>query len=115
MTTMNYPFKQTVKSVVQLLVAENYEQLEELTSGMRLTATDMARAIREYGRVLVALPDYAYEDLDVVQVRNATPPRWFVRLNLWTEEEGRSDLSLELTIVESPGGYTVELDDIHVL
>ena len=43
------------------------------------------------------------------------PPRWSVRMDLWTAEEGRSDLSLELTIIESGRGYTVELDDIHVL
>ncbi len=112
---MNYPFGQTVKSVVHLLVAANYEQLEELTSGTRLTAADMARVIREYGRVLIAPPEHAYEDLDVVQVRNASPARWSVRMSLWTVEEGRSDLSLELTIIECPTGYAVELDDIHVL
>jgi len=36
-------------------------------------------------------------------------------MSLWTAEEGRSDLSLELTITESGNGYLIEVDDIHVL
>lgn len=34
---------------------------------------------------------------------------------LWTIEEGRSDLSLELTLVENDKTISIELDDIHVL
>lgn len=112
---MAYGFESTVKSVVDLLVAGKYMELEELSTGTRISADDMADAIRQYGRVLVAPPQYAYEDLDVVQVRNASPPRWSVRMGLWTAEEGRSDLSLELTVAESGDGYIIEVDDIHVL
>lgn len=112
---MNYRFCQTVRSVVDLLVAAKYEDIERATSETRLTAVDIARVIQEYGRVLIAPPDDAYEDLDVVQVQNVSPARWSVRMNLWTAEEGRSDLSLELTIVEGPDGHAIELDDIHVL
>ena len=36
-------------------------------------------------------------------------------MNLWTAEEKRSDLSLELTLTEIEGGHVIELDDIHVL
>jgi hypothetical protein len=112
---MIYPFAAIVKSVVDLLVAGKYEQLEKLTAGTRLNADDMAGAVREYGRVLVAPPEHTYEGLDVVQVRNASSPRWSVRMSLWTAEEGRSDLSLELTVMEIGRGYAVEVDDIHVL
>ena len=78
---MSYPFSQTVKSVVHLLIAGKYEELEELTSGTRLSAGDMAGAVRQYGRVLVTPPEEIYEDLDVVRVRNTSPPRWSVRMN----------------------------------
>ena len=104
-----------MKLVIALLVAEKYAELDNLTAGTRLSANDMAGAIRQYGRVLVAPPEEAYEDLDVVQVKNASLPRWSVRMSLWTAEEGRSDLSLELTITESGNGYLIEVDDIHVL
>jgi hypothetical protein len=43
------------------------------------------------------------------------PPTWSVRCDLWTVEEGRSDLSLELTVVAAPLGPTIEVDNLHVL
>jgi hypothetical protein len=52
----------------------------------------------------------------VVEIDNAVPEAWSVYLDLWTAEEGRSDLTLELTLRDSPAGiYSVELDDLHVL
>jgi len=112
---MTYPFAHIIRSVVELLVAGKYKQLEESTSGTRLSAADMANVVREYGRVLVKPPEEAHEDLDVVEIRNASPPQWSVRMSLWTAEEGRSDLSLELTVTENEHGYEVAIDDIHVL
>ncbi len=57
------------------------------------------------------------QKLDVVEVKGAVPRRWGVRVDLWTAEEGRSDLTLELTLVEGDGGGepAVEIDDLHVL
>jgi hypothetical protein len=34
---------------------------------------------------------------------------------LWTKEEGRSDLTLELTVTMGANDTQIELDDIHVL
>jgi hypothetical protein len=34
---------------------------------------------------------------------------------LWTREEGRSDLSVEITLIAQNGDFRIELDDIHVL
>ena len=34
---------------------------------------------------------------------------------LWTKEEGRSDLSIEVTVIKETSGFKIELDDIHVL
>ena len=52
--------------------------------------------------------------MDVVR-SNAVIPQFSVHMPLWTEEEGRSDLTLELTIKMPDKGIEVELDDIHVL
>jgi hypothetical protein len=54
-------------------------------------------------------------DADIVQVEGVSPPRYSVRYDLWTKEEGRSDLSIELTIQFEHYGLQVELDNIHVL
>jgi hypothetical protein len=53
--------------------------------------------------------------LDIVRIAGSVPPAWSVRANLWTKEEGRSDLTLELTIRQVENSYEVELDDLHVL
>ncbi len=53
-------------------------------------------------------------------VTNVETPRvagvrqWAVAMPLWTKEEGRSDLRIELTIMDA-NPVVVEIDDIHVL
>jgi hypothetical protein len=111
---MDY-LKEQVKKVVDLLVSKQYAALVELTHGSRLDREMIETAIREYRRELIAPPEAAFDRLDVVEVDGADPPRWSVRCNLWTREEGRSDLSVELTVTRRDNGYGIELDDIHVL
>jgi hypothetical protein len=95
-------------------VARRYAELEALTQGHRLSAQEMRNAISGYGRKLVSPPDEAFELMDVVQVQGAHPPQWSVRMPLWTREEGRSDLSIEVTVVGGAEPFRMELDDIHV-
>ncbi len=62
--------------------------------------------------------DYAtaFQAVDVVPVSGSDPQRWSVVIPLWTREEGRSDLSLEIIVEDSPAQrYPVEVDDLHVL
>lgn len=107
--------RKPVGKVVELLVAGRYAELDTLTKGVRLSAQEVAKAISDYGRQLVMPADDAFCLLDVVEIRNARPHRWSVTMPLWTQEEGRSDLSLELTIIRDHAAFDVELDDIHVL
>jgi hypothetical protein len=109
-------FKRAVKRIVEMLVAGDYRGLERVSRGVRLTAAHFEEGVREYGRTLVMPPDPVFERLDVVEVKNVTPRRWGVRVDLWTVEEGRSDLTLEVTLVEQYGEEPlVEVDDLHVL
>ena len=108
-------FRERVESVIFLLVTGEYEELERLTVGVRLTASEISTAIRQYDRRLVHPPPSAHEALDTVLVINSTPPQWSVRMRLWTAEEGTSDLTLETTVIQTEKGYRIELDDIHVL
>jgi len=112
---MNEHLRQSVRELVELLAAGKYAEVEALTKGFRLSAQAMAKAISDYGRHLVVPPQEAFGLMDVVEVRNAQPPRWSITMPLWTREEGRSDLSLELTLVGYPSTFGIELDDIHVL
>ena len=75
-----------------------------ITGGQRLDSAAIEGATRDYGRTLVMPPHTAFDELDVVPVTNLPPPRWSTRMNLWTAEEGRSDLSIELMLIEADGG-----------
>lgn len=99
-----------------MLVQGDYEGLEHLTNGNRLTAAEMADGVTEYGGSLVLPPDSAFDSIDIVEVAGATPREWDARMSLWTAEEGKSDLTLELTLRDSEEDqYHVQIDNIHVL
>jgi len=98
-----------------MLVERDYTGLERLCGGVRLTADAIALAVEDCGRTLCQLPDDRWPDLDVVEVTGAIPARFSVRVDLWTVEEGRSDLSLELTLIDQDEALGVEIDDLHVL
>jgi hypothetical protein len=115
MTRMDSRFISAVRELVQLLVACQYEEIARLTHRERLDSKSIENAIREYGRKLIMPPPEKFDQLDVVEVRNGGEPRWSVRMPLWTQEEGSSDLSIELTVIKRKNEYVVELDDIHVL
>lgn len=105
----------TVQSVVGKLVARDYIGLERLSSGVRLSAQALELTVSQYGRTLCPLPSERWPDLDIVEVSGTEPARFSVRVDLWTLEEGRSDLSLELTLIDRGEALAVEIDDLHVL
>jgi hypothetical protein len=112
---MDTKFSTPVRRIVELLAARNYDRIAKITKEQRLDAESIERAVRDYGRKLIMPPNEAFDQLDVVEVENVVPSRWSVRMNLWTLEEGRSDLSLELTLIQRGDDYGIELDDIDVL
>ena len=105
-----------VRLVTTMLANADYDGLEKLTQSRRMTATELARSARGYGRTIVTLPERALQQLDVVEVAHAQPKQWSVNVTLWTDEEGASDLTLQLTIKDTGNGTCeVEIDDLHVL
>jgi hypothetical protein len=110
------PVEVAVRVIVDLLVRGQYETVERITEGMRLSAAEIAEAIEEYGRALVAPdPDAWWPVVEVTPV-TAEPGKYHVAAPLWTREEGRSDLTVELWLTEfAPGLYRPTLLNIHVL
>ncbi|MEU9844382.1 hypothetical protein AB0C69_34795 [Actinomadura sp. NPDC048032] len=104
-----------VRVVVGLLVRGDYEELETLTEGRRLSAAQMADAVTASGRELISPPDDAFADLEVTGVEQVSGGEraYRVALPLWTAAEGRSALVLRLTLTEVMDGvWTVEVDGI---
>ncbi|MCU0522996.1 MAG: hypothetical protein MUF84_20210 [Anaerolineae bacterium] len=106
----------TVTRVGELLVRGEYATLQALTGSRRLTADEMRAAVVDYGRTLTLPPGGRFTPRSVVDIEESRPERWSVYVDLWTAEEGRSDLTLELTVSDSTGEfYEVAIDDLHVL
>ena len=107
---------QATRRIIELLVRCDYDAIEKYSGGVRLKAVDLAKAVHDYGQKLVRPPLSDLENLDIIEVESADPKRWSVRFDLWTVEEGRSDLSIELTLIDNGSDeLTVEVDNLHVL
>lgn len=106
----------TVIQLLDWLVAGNYGAIEQFTTGVRLSAGLLRQAVSDYGRTLVMPPASALDQLDVIEISGSSPRAWSVRVDLWTAEEGRSDLSLECTLIDRQDDLLkVEVDNLHVL
>jgi len=56
------------------------------------------------------------DNLDVNEIEGAIPRAWWVLVDLWTVEEGRSDLTLEIRLTDTGGElYDIEINNLHVL
>lgn len=105
-----------IRQVLQWLVEGDFIAIEQYTHGVRLSASLLEQAVADYGQTLLMPPISAFDQLDVVRVSGAEPSAWSVRIDLWTAEEGRSDLTLECTVIDGPGALlAVEVDNLHVL
>jgi len=105
----------TIQDLLDRLIRGDYAAAEALTGGNRLSAAEIEGAIAEYGRRLVAPPADS-SPRSVIDIEGSEPEQWSVYVDLWTAEEGRSDLTLELTLTESSREtYGVQIDNIHVL
>jgi hypothetical protein len=106
---------QAVKAITDLLVEGDYRAVERMTDGRRLTADQIEQAVLDYGNTLVPLPPEALDHLDVY-TSTSDPRLSGVEVDLWTREEGRSDLTLEVMLESrDDGGYDVSVRNIHVM
>jgi len=112
----NNRLSRTVQEIVACLVKGDYDYLERQTDSTRLTKEEMQTAVNEYPGTLVLPPERSFENIDVIEIEGTAPTEWSGRFDLWTAEDGRSDLTLELNLIENNKElYDVRIDNIHVL
>lgn len=105
-----------IKTTVAWLVSGDYDAIANRCRGIRLNVDQLREAVLVYGRTLQNLPDSLYDELDVIKVSSATLPTWSITVPLWTKEEGRSDLTLECTVIDNGlQELDIEIDNLHVL
>jgi hypothetical protein len=105
------PFRATLESIVDRLVQGDYAV--QGVPGLVPVDTDSARqmkeAVEDYGDVhLARLGEQTWES----SVAMWTGQSWQVLVDMQTEEEGRSDLALEVNVREAATGFQY---DIHLL
>jgi hypothetical protein len=98
------------KHVMKLLVERRYDELEQVTGGVRLSADAMLDAVEDIGAALVMPPPTVWNNLQVTAVRN-WPDAYSVHIDLYTAG-GRSTHHVELTVHEKNGKPVIEVDDI---
>ncbi|MEI6497745.1 MAG: hypothetical protein WCO88_13850 [Actinomycetota bacterium] len=104
----------TFEAIVDALIAGDWE-LETAPSNVDRVSARMASILKEnvqaYGDVtLVPLPRDTWDS----SVAMWTGTNWEVLIDLWTAQEGRSDLVLEASVAEAGGGYAFKLRLIYV-
>jgi hypothetical protein len=107
-------FREPITDLVEALARGDFASLERDGRAGRLGGEGLRRSISEYGRTLTDLPDEAY-DLAEAGAVTARPGEWWIVIPMWTTEEGRSDLSLELAALPTSDGHRVEVTGLHVL
>jgi hypothetical protein len=98
------------KHVMKLLVERRYDELEQVTGGVRLSADAMMDAVEDIGAPLVMPPAAVWNALQVVAIRN-WPGAFSIHVDLYTAR-GRSTHVAEMTVHDKNGKPVIELDDI---
>jgi hypothetical protein len=92
-----------LREVVQRFVEGDYH-LAQAIPGVEPVSAATAEQVRDYladyGATLVELPDDTWR----TSVAQWMETHWDILVDLWTSEEGRSDLVLEGGVVETMGG-----------
>ncbi|HJQ24166.1 MAG TPA: hypothetical protein VKA60_09650 [Blastocatellia bacterium] len=74
------------------------------------TASQVAEYIQDYGATLIELPEETWDSSVCMWMGNT----WDALIDLWTLEEGRSDLVLRAHVLESSGGLVFHIDMVYV-
>ena len=108
----------TVECMQQLLIAGDYNSIEKMTGGVRLSAQQIHAAIETYHDGKAQCPSLCVCDMDIIEITNCSPRSWSVNVPFFGLDGHRSDLTMSLTLIDANLGgdvLKVELDDIHVL
>ena len=108
----------TVYKTIELLVKGEYDALIDFCNGNTLPVEDMKRELSDWPDTFIIPPSMKIEDLiyTLIELKGSSPQEWAIDANLWTEEEGISDLTLQLILTDSEGEYyDVLIEDLHVL
>jgi hypothetical protein len=106
-------WRPVLREVVRAFIRGDYELAEGIPSVESVppaTARQIREYVADYGATLIELPEETWETSCAQWMGN----RWDVLVDLWTREEGRSDLVLQLDVAESGAGYRFAVHLVYV-
>jgi hypothetical protein len=108
------PVQSALDEIVPLLVAGRMEDIQRIDRGGRMKADEWRTRIAEDGKTLTRPPQGDFESSDVVPLHGKEGSAWSVWYRLWTREEGKSDLGVQLTVHHDGHTLEIEADDLRV-
>lgn len=103
-----------IQNLLNELVDGNYLLLEKDGRAGRLTANEIEKALEDYGQIITNVPEQSLKSLEGILV-DGPDELWSVDVDLWTIEQGQSDLTLSLWVRVNEGRVTIQIIDLHVM
>lgn len=103
-----------IRRLVKDLAEHRFAELEADGRAGRVTAEELKHTIDAYGMTITELPDEAIGLIEIYSV-HGQPGLLLADVPLWTLQEGRSDLTLSVTIHQTETCSKVEINDISVM
>ncbi len=103
-------WRQTFREIVAAFAGADYRRMIPGVEPLSVeTETQIQRYIRDYGATLVALPEETWASSVCIWAGD----HWDAIVDLWTQEEGRSDLVLHAQVNDGPS-FTVRVHLVYV-
>lgn len=105
-------WRSTIARIAQGLVTGQTSELEHLgVTGLSAeTLQRINENVAEYGGHLTDLPEETWNTSVCQWMRDY----WYVLVDLYTEEEGRTDLVLSMRVYRTERAYRFEVTSVHV-
>lgn len=106
-------WRKTLREIVDAFVIGDY-RLDKGVAGVEPVSADTASHIwsylKDYGATLIALPEATWNSSVCIWYGDY----WNALVDLWTQEEGRSDLVLDVRVTEAGTGFRIEVHLVYV-
>ena len=116
--TIKEIFSKTVIEKIIYLINQiqnkNYNIIRTEPFYSRCNPEDVERVIREYNRTIIEVPIQEIENTEVIKLIKEKDT-FAIDIDLWTIEEGRSDLTLQIIVENNRNKSRIGIEDLHVL
>ena len=101
----------SIQRIIDLIVERNWAELSKDAPNSRVQWADMERELNSYGEDYATLPD---DFIEKTHFGRLTSGGYWIDCPLWTKEEGRSDLEVQL-FAKTAGDGAWDLDVTNIL